>query len=286
MSLQNLFLYLNNKDNWVSTKYPRLLSKNGWDRYFQEPHSPVAEGIFLFHNDLRVILIGILIFVRYILYICLSKFKQYKTNNNRLYSAQLTHFAGLEIVWTIRPALILGVIAIPSFALLYSIDEIIEPLRTIKVIGHQWYWSYEYLNPIALTEFYNNNNILIEGLETETTFDSYLTDNSNKRLLIVDRHLILPIKRHIRAIITSADVLHSWAIPSLGVKLDACPGRLNQTSFYINHRGTYYGQCSEICGQNHGFRPIGIIAKDFMGDIKGKTPLEVESIILSIILSI
>jgi len=265
------------------------LANTPWQLGFQTPSSPIAEGIFLFHDDLRVILINILVFVMYILYICIKKYaKDLNINKNiRIFSNNLTHFAELEIIWTIRPALVLGIIAIPSFALLYSIDEIIEPLRTIKVIGHQWYWSYEYFNPIGLIDYYNNDLTSIEFgdlLLTETTFDSYLQDHDTFRLLSVDRVLKLPTQRHIRVVITSADVLHSWAIPALGVKLDSCPGRLNQTSFFINYPGIYFGQCSEICGLNHGFRPIRIQALSFRGlDEIVKTALSNEAFIISVL---
>ncbi len=130
-------------------------------------------------------------------------------------------------------------------------DEVIDPEFTLKVIGHQWYWTYEYSDH--------------ENSDYNLVFDSYMVntddlDTGNLRLLEVDNRVVLPIKTHIRVIITSSDVLHSWAIPSLGVKLDACPGRLNQTSMFIKRPGVFYGQCSEICGVNHGFMPIAIEA--------------------------
>jgi cytochrome c oxidase subunit 2 len=144
------------------------------------------------------------------------------------------------------------VIAIPSFALLYSIDEVIDPAVTIKIIGHQWYWSYEYSDYSDL-----KGNCV--------NFDSYMIgdDDLQKgqiRLLEVDNRVVLPSKTHIRALVTTTDVLHSWAIPSLGVKMDACPGRLNQVSIFIKREGVFYGQCSEICGIQHGFMPIVIQA--------------------------
>jgi cytochrome c oxidase subunit 2 len=162
---------------------------------------------------------------------------------------KFTHSSLLEIVWTILPAVVLMIIAIPSFGLLYSLDELIDPTVTLKVVGHQWYWSYEYSDYATL-----------EGGES-LNFDSYMiaTDdltNGTFRLLEVDNRLVLPENTHIRLLITSADVLHSWAVPSFGVKVDACPGRLSQASLFIKRLGTFYGQCSEICGVNHGFMPI------------------------------
>ena len=240
---------------------------------FQTPASPIAEGISAFHDDLRIFLTGILFFVRYVRYACFVRFAA--KNNITGTSHRLLHASVLEVVWTIIPALILVVIAIPSFSLLYAIDEIIEPIRTIKVVGHQWYWSYEFLDPEVVSRLYTNESNTFEA-EGTGSFDSYLlpedeldTNNELKkyRLLSVDNHLFLPAKRHVRARVTSTDVLHCWAVPSLGIKLDACPGRLNQTSLFIKRNGLYYGQCSEICGVNHGFMPIGIISKEFFGGI-------------------
>ena len=139
------------------------------------------------------------------------------------------------------------IIAIPSFALLYSLDEIINPSMTLKVIGHQWYWSYEYSDS--------------SNPENAFNFDSYMKSEEdltlgNFRLLEVDNRIVLPTKIHIRLLVTAADVLHSWAVPSLGIKVDACPGRLNQVFLFLKREGVFYGQCSEICGINHGFMPI------------------------------
>lgn len=236
---------------------------------FQTPASPVMEGIISFHDDLMVFLTLILCFVLYILTICLYRFSVSKTKGE---SARLVHASVLEMVWTIIPAFILIVIAIPSFSLLYSVDEIIEPLFTIKVVGHQWYWSYEFLDPEVIAQLYNEelrqNNLSFEA-QGSGSFDSYMLSDdelaageglTSHRLLTVDNHLFVPTEMNVRAMVTSSDVLHSWAIPSLGVKLDACPGRLNQTSVFIKREGIYYGQCSEICGVNHGFMPIGIVS--------------------------
>ena len=165
---------------------------------------------------------------------------------------RVVHGTILEIVWTITPALILLVIAVPSFTLLYSVDEIIEPAVTLKAVGHQWYWSYEF------------SDYASEDGET-INFDSYMTPSDDLeqgalRLLDVDNRVVLPTQTHIRVIVTAADVLHCWGIPSLGIKLDGCPGRLNQTSMFIKRDGVFFGQCSEICGVNHGFMPICVEA--------------------------
>nr|ALO70450.1 cytochrome c oxidase subunit 2 [Coccinellidae sp. 1 EF-2015] len=151
----------------------------------------------------------------------------------------------IELIWTMLPAVTLIFIALPSLKLIYLIEEIQNPLITMKTIGHQWYWTYEY------TDF---NNI---------EFDAYMIpsnelNNFNMRLLEVDNRTVLPFKTSIRLLTSSSDVIHSWTIPSAGVKIDASPGRLNQMSFSLNRTGIFYGQCSEICGTNHSFMPISI----------------------------
>jgi len=240
---------------------------------FQQPSSPIAEGIFTFHDDLRLFLRGILGFV---LRIRISIYRiGYKgSNNSKLFtSIRVVHESKLEIIWTCLPALFLVIIAIPSFSLLYSVDEIVEPWLIFKVIGHQWYWSYEFLTPKLFSKLYTDIksvNLIETQIEDNTNFDSYILarDDMPKNLkyrnkLRVDNHLYLPTKVQLRALITSTDVLHCWAVPSLGIKLDACPGRLNQRGLFINNHGFYYGQCSEICGVNHGFIPIGIVGVNF-----------------------
>lgn len=245
---------------------------------FQDPASPVAEGISAFHNDLRVLIRFILRFVVFVLHYCLTSFSKDASIDSDIFNRKtvttkypITHGTILEVLWTTIPALILVQIAIPSFSLLYSVDEIIEPLFNFKVVGHQWYWSYEFRDTSAIVAIYHDMNL---NIDATTGFDSYLLSDEDRlsnqgltsqRLLTVDNHLFLPARTPRRAIVTSADVLHSWAVPSLGIKLDACPGRLNQTALFIKRKGIYYGQCSEICGVNHGFMPIGIACQDFAG---------------------
>jgi len=248
-----------------------------WQFGFQTPASPVFEGIIAFHDDLMIFLTLILGFVMYILAVCLMRFGGKDKTTERL-----VHASVLEIIWTIIPAVILVIIAIPSFSLLYSVDEIVEPLFTVKVVGHQWYWSYEFLDPEVVAQLYNEElsgqNFVFET-EGSGSFDSYLLADdelaagnglSSQRLLTVDNHLFIPTLTNVRAMITSSDVLHSWAVPSLGIKLDACPGRLNQTAVFIKREGLYYGQCSEICGVNHGFMPIGIVSYEIMQPTKAR----------------
>lgn len=226
-----------------------------WQISFQDPATPIMEGIIALHHDLMFVLTVIGIIVSWLLLRVIYLF----SHKNNLLPSTITHGTQIEIIWTITPSIILMIIAIPSFALLYSIDEVVDPVVTLKVIGHQWYWSYEY------NDYSDSNGNCIY-------FDSYmiLDDDLQKgqvRLLDVDNKVKLPINSHIRTLITSTDVLHSWTIPSLGIKMDACPGRLNQVSIFIKRKGTFYGQCSEICGVQHGFMPIvidGISVSDYI----------------------
>jgi cytochrome c oxidase subunit 2 len=233
---------------------------------FQDPATPIMEGIIDLHNHIFFYLIIIFVFVaRFFYFILKSGFYDLhypntwcKVLNHRawmLHDTRLTHGTILEIVWTVIPSIILVFIAIPSFALLYSMDEVLNPMLTFKAIGHQWYWAYEFtdLNVkdpkyVQPAEYKFDANMLYEDQ----------LDFGEHRLLQTDNPVVLPTNVHIRVIITSTDVLHSWAAPALGVKVDAVPGRLNQTFIYLKREGTFYGQCSELCGVNHGFMPIQI----------------------------
>nr|ADL39995.1 cytochrome oxidase subunit 2 [Tarphiota fucicola] len=200
----------------------------------QDSASPLMEQLMFFHDHTLMILLMITTLVGYIM---ASLFFN-KFNYRYLLEGQM-----IELIWTILPAITLIFIALPSLRLLYLLDEINNPLITIKTIGHQWYWSYEY------SDFKN-----IE-------FDSYMIpmnemNNFNFRLLDVDNRIVVPFNSQIRMLVTALDVLHSWTIPSLSVKIDATPGRLNQINFFINRTGIFFGQCSEICGANHSFMPI------------------------------
>jgi len=200
----------------------------------QDRNSPLIEQLIFFHDHRLLILVIITIIVGYLILILFF---------NKFTNRYLLHGQTIEVIWTILPAVVLLFIALPSLRLLYLLDEISKPIITLKTIGHQWYWRYEY------SDFKN-----IE-------FDSYIISNNDLeinsfRLLDVDNRIILPNNNQIRILVTAADVLHSWTIPTLGVKIDATPGRLNQTNFFINRSGLYFGQCSEICGANHRFIPI------------------------------
>nr|AEQ28334.1 cytochrome oxidase subunit II [Mimus graysoni] len=200
---------------------------------FQDASSPIMEELMQFHDHALMVALAICSLVLYLLTIMLTG----KLSSSSV-DAQV-----IELVWTILPAAVLIMLALPSLRILYMMDEINEPDLTLKAIGHQWYWTYEYTDL------------------KELTFDSYMVPTSELplghfRLLEVDHRVIVPTDSKVRVIVTADDVLHSWAVPSLGVKTDAIPGRLNQTGFLAPRPGVYYGQCSEICGANHSFMPI------------------------------
>lgn len=227
---------------------------------FNESSSPTMEGIVNFHNHLMVVLSFILMFVLWIMVTCIRSYTEYefsKTTQNvtRLQLLEPTHSKELEIVWTSIPVLILLFLATPSFTLLYSMDEIVDPELTLKILGHQWYWGYEMSEYNTcfgdLNLQYNCYMMVLEGLPQDKK--GYF------RLLETNRRVLLPIDTHIRLLVSAADVLHSWTVPSFGVKVDACPGRLNQLNLYLKRTGLFFGQCSEICGVNHGFMPISVL---------------------------
>nr|YP_010424176.1 cytochrome c oxidase subunit II [Daphnia tibetana]USH58526.1 cytochrome c oxidase subunit II [Daphnia tibetana] len=216
---------------------------------FQNSASPLMEQLIFFHDHALLILILITTLVGYFMVsLIVNKFV-----NRYLLDGQM-----IEIIWTVLPAVILIILALPSLRLLYLIDESTEPSITLKTVGHQWYWSYEY------SDF------------NEIEFDSYMVptnslEDNEFRLLEVDNRVVLPYLTQIRVLVTAADVIHSWTIPSLGIKADAVPGRLNQLNVFFNRPGIFFGQCSEICGANHSFMPISVESvspTDFLGWVK------------------
>ena len=220
-----------------------------WQIGFQDSAAPGFTGIVELHNTIFFYLVVISVGVFWVLG---SIIYYYSYRKSPIVHKYLNHGTLIELIWTITPALILIAIAFPSFRLLYLLDEVISPTITIKVVGHQWYWSYEY------SDYINESGEPIE-------FDSYMIPESDLelgqfRLLDVDNKVIIPTDTHVRLIVTGADVIHSFAVPSLGVKIDCVPGRLNQTSILAERTGTFYGQCSEICGVYHGFMPIAVEA--------------------------
>uniref|UniRef100_UPI0030026C17 cytochrome c oxidase subunit II n=1 Tax=Alepes melanoptera TaxID=1218178 RepID=UPI0030026C17 len=205
---------------------------------FQDAASPLMEELLHFHDHALMIVFLISTLVLYIIVAMVTA----KFTDKLILDSQ-----EIEIIWTILPAIILILIALPSLRILYLMDEINDPHLTIKAMGHQWYWSYEY------TDY------------QDLGFDSYMVPTQDLtpgqfRLLEADHRMVIPMNSPVRVLISAEDVLHSWAVPALGVKVDAVPGRLNQTTFIVNRPGVYYGQCSEICGANHSFMPIVVEA--------------------------
>lgn len=288
--------------------YPRP-----WQVAFQKPATTMMEGIIDLHHDIFTFLVIILIFVSFMMGSILYRSQvSFNLKNLRLPVVQyqnahgITHNTTLEIVWTIIPTLILLLIATPSFALIYALDEIVEPELTLRVVGRQWYWTYEFPDTVELTlplttkmqdellkqllstssqgdqpqseEALKSYTKLIQDPSLRSLFDlagaffvkvpgfsfnSYIVPTEDLfpgsfRLLETDRRLVLPFGTNIRVLVTSYDVIHSWTVPSFGIKVDALPGRLNEYYLNINYLGLFYGQCSEICGVNHGFMPIKV----------------------------
>ncbi len=214
-----------------------------WQLGFQEPASGHMQNIFDLHNFVLIMMTAITIFVLILLIYVAIRFRKSANPN----PSKRSHNAILETLWTAIPVLILIVMAVPSFKLVYEQDVIPEVDMTIKVIGHQWYWEYQYPE------------------HDDLSFESYLVPDEDlkegePRLLTVDNRLVLPVNKNIHVLVTAGDVLHSFAMPSLGVKKDAVPGRLNETWMRIDRPGIYRGQCSEICGTGHGYMPIVIEA--------------------------
>nr|YP_009572112.1 cytochrome c oxidase subunit II [Johnius borneensis]QBI38036.1 cytochrome c oxidase subunit II [Johnius borneensis] len=205
---------------------------------FQDASSPLMEELLHFHDHALMIVFLISVLVLYIITCMITT----KLSDKLILDSQ-----EIEIIWTVLPAITLILIALPSLRILYLMDEINDPHLTIKAMGHQWYWSYEY------TDY------------EDLGFDSYMIPTQDLtpgqfRLLEADHRMVVPVESPIRVLISAEDVLHSWAVPTLGIKMDAVPGRLNQTAFITAHSGVFYGQCSEICGANHSFMPIVVEA--------------------------
>lgn len=218
-----------------------------------EPASISMEGILLFNQHLLFVLVLIIVFVGWILIHTIIQFIEIENS----LQTKFVHSKELEVIWTTIPALILLVLAIPSFTLLYAMDEIAEPELSLKVLGHQWFWSYEISDFTSCSNSqqslkYVSYMLVLEGLPKSKL--GYF------RLLETNKRVVLPVNTHLRLLISAADVLHSWTIPSFGLKVDACPGRLNQINLFIKRVGVFFGQCSEICGVNHGFMPIAVVS--------------------------
>nr|YP_010736821.1 cytochrome c oxidase subunit II [Macropsis huangbana]WEP24695.1 cytochrome c oxidase subunit II [Macropsis huangbana] len=210
---------------------------SSWNMYkFQDPMTPIMEQLIMFNDHAMMIILMITVTVMYMMLSIMM---------NKLLDKNMLEGQMIELMWTITPAIMLILIALPSLRILYLIEEINNPILSIKAIGHQWYWSYEYSD--------------LKKIE----FDSYMKpiqdlENNEFRLLETDNHIIAPYNLMIRMLVSSTDVIHSWTIPSMGIKVDATPGRINQGSLMLLRPGLFYGQCSEICGANHSFMPISM----------------------------
>ena len=214
-----------------------------WQTGFQPAASPVMERIDAFHDFLLIVIVLISVFVLALMIYVFVKFNA-KANPT---PSRTTHNTTIEILWTVIPIVILVVIAVPSFKLMYYSDRAVDADMTLKAAGNQFYWTYEYPDHDDLTF----DAIMVEDADLEA---------GDLRLLTTDNAVVLPVDTTIRLLLTANDVIHAWAVPAFGVKMDAVPGRLNETWFRIDREGTYYGQCSELCGANHGFMPIMVKA--------------------------
>jgi len=216
-----------------------------WQLGFQEAATPTMEKIDGFHDFVTIIATVIAVFVMVLLLIVIFRFNE-KSNPT---PTTTTHHLPLEIAWTVIPIIILVVMAIPSFKLMYFADRVDNPDMTLKIIGRQWYWSYEYPDH---GNFTFDANIISE--------EDLAKDSSLKRNMDTDERVVLPVGKKIQLLMTASDVLHNWGVPAFGIKLDTVPGRLNETWVQINKPGVYYGFCSELCGVNHAYMPITVEA--------------------------
>jgi cytochrome c oxidase subunit 2 len=212
-----------------------------WQMVFRDAATPTMEKITEFHDLLFIIIVVITLFVLALLLYVAVKFNE-KANPT---PSKTTHNALLEVAWTTIPIIILVVIAVPSFKLLYFADKTKDAEMTLKVTGHQWYWSYTYPDHDGLE--FDSNIVAEEDLK-----------KGQKRMLTVDNEVVLPVNTNVRLLFASDDVIHNWAVPAFGLKLDATPGRVNETWTRVTREGTFYGMCSELCGVSHGFMPINV----------------------------
>lgn len=217
-----------------------------WQFGFQEPVTPIARQLVSFHDFLLVIITLVTLFVMGLLFYVIKNFNE-KANP---VPSKTTHNTTIEVIWTIVPILVLLVIAIPSFRLLFAQYDYPKPDLVIKATGNQWYWSYEYPDADAMSfdalMLRDDNSVPIKG------------PNGEPRVLAVDNYVYVPVNKNVEVLVTASDVIHAWAVPAFGVKVDAVPGRVMRTWFRAEKIGTYYGQCSELCGKDHGYMPIAV----------------------------
>lgn len=223
--------------------------------YLSDPASVYMEGLLEYNKHLLVTITSVVIVVAWLLISTIQTHEVFRNSQK----TPFFHSNVLEITWTLIPAVTLLLLAPSSFTLLYSLDEAISPKLSLKIIGHQWFWCYEIADFDFLLTCLSRDGTLKYScylLATETIFEKNY--RGFLRLLETNKRVLLPASTHLRILVTSADVLHSWTVPSFGIKVDACPGRLNQVNIFLKRAGLFFGQCSEICGVNHGFMPIGL----------------------------
>ncbi|MEP2706928.1 MAG: cytochrome c oxidase subunit II [Roseibium sp.] len=226
---------------------------SNWQLGFQAATTDVMDDISWFNDFTLVIITVITLFVLALLILVIFKFSA-KANP---VPSRTSHNTMIEIVWTVAPILILVIIAIPSFRLLYKQLEIPEYDMTIKATGYQWYWGYEYTDD-GMGELYFDSIMVADDERQEVADARGVSLSEVPRLLAVDYDLVIPVDKTVRLQVTSEDVIHAFAMPTFGVKIDAIPGRLNETWFHAREEGVYYGQCSELCGKDHAFMPIAV----------------------------
>lgn len=224
-----------------------------WQMNFQQSATGVMDFIWRFHDALLILITLITLFVLGLLIYVIVKFSEKKNPN----PSKTTHHAGLEVAWTIIPILILAVIAVPSFRLLKYQLEIPEADVVVKVTGHSWYWSYEYPQQ-GETPAINFSSYMLDEEQRAKAIADGRPAGETPRLLAVDNEMVVPVGKVVKLQITAADVIHNFAVPSFGTRMDAIPGRLNETWFRAEKEGLFYGQCSRLCGQNHAFMPVAI----------------------------
>ena len=215
---------------------------NDWQTGFPAPASSVARQAFAFHDNLLMPVIAAICLFVFLLggFICWRFAEKRNPKPSRT-----THNIKLEVIWTLVPVAILAVLFVPSFNLMRTIEDVSEADLTVKATGHQWYWSYEYPDHDGLT--FDSNLLREDDLK-----------DKSKRLLQTDNALVLPVGQKVRVLVTAADVIHSWSVPSFGVKIDGVPGRLNETWFTADEKGVYYGFCTELCGAGHAYMPVEV----------------------------
>ena len=215
-----------------------------WQLGFQDAHSPTMERIISLNDILFWICVAISVFVIGLMAYIFLRFNRKRNPTPKKFS----HNSLIEVIWTVVPVIILVAIAVPSLRLLFYMDRTDDPEMTIKAIGHQWYWSYEYPD---LGEDISFDAVMLQEDELE---------DGQPRLLATDETVVVPVDTNIRLLVTAGDVIHAWTIPSFGIKIDAIPGRVNEGWFRVDTEGIYYGQCSELCGRDHAFMPIQVKA--------------------------